>query len=219
MRLGGGELLLDALAALVETWGDQFELHLVGHSAGSIILGHLLSALRQRGALADRVASIHLYAPACTVPFANKHYASDARFMNRLFLDVLSDEVERADTVSAIYRKSLLYLVSNALEADLRTPILGLSNIWNPDYSGWDGSSDTAEALSAWRKAFDDAEGKVLKRVDTPKVRVGTEANGDAVLQKAAHGSFDNDLAVVTRTLERITGTALSTPVDELRGF
>lgn len=215
----GGELLLDALAALVETWGDQFELHLVGHSAGSIILGHLLSALRMRGALADRVASIHLYAPACTVPFANKHYASDSRFMNRLFLDVLSDDVERADTVSAIYRKSLLYLVSNALEADLRTPILGLSNIWNPDYSGWDGSSDTAEALSAWRKAFDDAEGKVLDVVDTPKVRVGTEANGEAAQQKAAHGSFDNDVAVVARTLERITGGALSTPVDELRGF
>ena len=121
--------------------------------------------------------------------------------------------------MSAIYRKSLLYLVSNALEADLRTPILGLSNIWNPDYSGWDGSSDTAEALSAWRKAFDDAEGKVLDVVDTPKVRVGTEANGQAAQQKAAHGSFDNDVAVVARTLERITGGALSTPVDELRGF
>jgi hypothetical protein len=48
---------------------------------------------------------------------------------------------------------------------------------------------------------------------------VGTEANGEAVQQKAAHGSFDNDVAVVTRTLERITGGALSTPVDELRGF
>ena len=36
---------------------------------------------------------------------------------------------------------------------------------------------------------------------------------------KAAHGTFDNDVAVVSRALERISGGALKTPVDDLRGF
>lgn len=215
----GGELLVDALTSLSETWGDDFELHVVGHSAGSIILGHMLSALCKRGQLADHVRSVHLYAPACTVAFANQHYASDSRFMNRLFMDVLSDEVERNDTVASIYRKSLLYMVSNALEADLRTPILGLANIWDPNYALWDGSSDTAEALSAWRKAFDEATDEKLDLVTSSKIRVGTDPGNVPVQQKAAHGGFDNDIDVVTRTLERITGAALASPVDELRGF
>ena len=47
----GGELLLDAIQALAATWGRQFELHLVGHSAGSIILGHMLSAMAERPAI------------------------------------------------------------------------------------------------------------------------------------------------------------------------
>ena len=73
--------------------------------------------------------------------------------MKRLHLDVLSDKEERDDNVASIYRKSLLYLVSNALETDLRTPILGLDRINDPSYAGWDGSSDTGEALATWRAA------------------------------------------------------------------
>src|SRR5206468_2004384 len=109
----GGDLLVDAIKILADTWGDAFELHLVGHSAGSIALGHLLSALRARKrpelgagrALADCVSSVHLYAPACTVEFANKHYASDAATMKKLWLDVLTDKIERNDNVVQIYRK------------------------------------------------------------------------------------------------------------------
>ena len=74
------------------------------------------------------VNSIHLYAPACTVQFANRHYTPHEDLMKRLHLHVLSDRNERDDNVAAIYRKSLLYFVSNALETDLRTPILGLAN-------------------------------------------------------------------------------------------
>jgi len=36
---------------------------------------------------------------------------------------------------------------------------------------------------------------------------------------KAGHGCFDNDMGIVTRTLERITGGKLKLPVDDLRGF
>ena len=87
------------------------------------------------------MASVHLYAPACSVAFANLHYASNPDLMQRLYLDVLSDKQERGDTVTPIYRKSLLYFVSNALESDLHTPLLGMERINDTSDTGWDGTS------------------------------------------------------------------------------
>lgn len=211
----GGDLLVTALQKLAATWGEALEIHLVGHSAGSIILGHLLSLATARG-LHDRVASIHLYAPACTVQFATRHYAPQTVLMERLYLDVLSEQNERDDNVAAIYRKSLLYLVSNALESDLRTPILGMENVFKPNYTGWDGSSATAEVLGNWRQAAKAAGlDKRLTLLEDSKVTVQLP---DKQI-KAGHGSFDNDIATVGRTLERIVGAKLKLAVDDLRGF
>ncbi|MGV8804652.1 MAG: C1 family peptidase [Polaromonas sp.] len=220
----GGELLLDALQALTVTWGEQFELHLVGHSAGAIALGHLLQALAQRAnrddGLRARLGSIHLYAPACSVAFANLCYARDPDLMQRLHLDVLSDRQERRDTVTPIYRKSLLYFVSNALEGDLHTPLLGMARIDNPSDTGWDGTSDTGEALLAWRTATQAAKLKSRTTVvSSDSIEVALGAGGQPVLQPAAHGGFDNDIDVISRTLQDITGAPLAMPVDDLRGY
>jgi hypothetical protein len=217
----GGELLLEAIQALSTTWGTQFELHLAGHSAGSILLGRLLEAARARSAVRTAIKSVHLYAPACTVAFASQHYAADPAVMDCLHLDVLADKQERDDSVASIYRKSLLYLVSNALETDLRTPLLGLDAINDPAYDGWDGTSDTGEALAAWRTA---ATGALLNKrtavVTSDRIRVAIEPGAGEVKQRSAHGGFDNDIDVVTRTLQRITGkSALAVPVDDLRGY
>ena len=212
----GGDLLVTALQKLASTWGDAFELHLVGHSAGSIILGNLLTLLASRG-MAAMVNSIHLYAPACTVQFANRHYTPHEDLMKRLHLHVLSDRNERDDNVAAIYRKSLLYFVSNALETDLRTPILGLANAGVPDYTGWDGSSATREALTNWREAADRAGlAKRTHIVDRDKITVSVSP---AKTADASHGGFDNDVEIVGGTLVQITGAALALPVDDLRGF
>ena len=76
-----------------------------------------------------------LYAPACTVEFANRTYVPAA--MNkvidpkRVFVEILSDANERNDTVGP-YGKSLLYLVSRALEPTHKTPLLGMEAVWKP---------------------------------------------------------------------------------------
>ena len=212
-----GDLLITALQKLSDTWGEEFELHLVGHSAGAIILGHMLSALAARG-LSGRIRSMHLFAPACTVQFANQHYAPQAELMKRLYLRILSDRVERNDTVAAIYRKSLLYLVSNALEMDLRTPILGLENAFNPDYKGWDGTSSAGENLRAWQQAVSAAglrKNGRLTVVDADKVLTALPERRI----EATHGSFDNDIAAMRETLLHIIGSEPRQVVDDLRGF
>jgi glycine/D-amino acid oxidase-like deaminating enzyme len=130
--------------------------------------------------------------------------------------------VERKDSVGAVYRKSLLYFVSNALETDLRLPILGMDRIHDTGYSGWDGTSDTGEALAAWRAAA--AQAGLAKRttvLDAERIATAVGADSQPIATQApAHGSFDNDVDVVTRTLLRIRGgRKLPQPVDDLRGY
>ena len=219
----GGDLLCEAIRALAATWGDRFELHLVGHSAGSILLGRLLDTLAQKN-LQERVKSVHLYAPACTVAFANRHFAPQAAIMKNLHIDVLSDANERADNVVQLYQKSLLYFVSNALEADPRTPILGLANAFNTGCADWDTSAATTEALANWQQAVDVAG--LTRRVTThDEARFVTRRpskDRDDRGQKseaASHGGFDNNVDLISRTLETITGAPLALLVNDLVGF
>jgi predicted chitinase len=214
----GGDLLTEALRSLAGTWGDRLEVHLIGHSAGSILLGRLLGNLAQKR-LDGLVQSVHLYAPACTVAFANRHYAPYERIMKRLYVDILSDGVEQDDNVALVYRKSLLYLVSNALEADPRTPLLGLAKVYDPDHTGWDGSPATAEHLGNWRNAA--AAGGLAERltVHAEERIVCRRGQGLEKTAGASHGGFDNNVDIVGRTLERITGSPLQTPVVDLTGF
>lgn len=216
----GGHHLVKALIQLARGWGEAFELHLVGHSAGAIWLGHLLSLLAREGA-AELPSSLHLYAPACSIAFANRHFSPHQGLMKRMQLDLLSDRAERDDEVAQIYRKSLLYLVSQALEPDRRTPLLGLANAHDPGYRGWEGSSATQEALRAWREA---AQAAGLYRGGRMRLSEGRYifARQGPQTARASHGGFDNDCELISRTLLRIIGgdsKTLAVPVDDLRGF
>ena len=64
----------------------QLEIHLIGHSAGSILLGHMLDDFPRNGL---EVASCSLYAPACSVDFAIRHYQKAVTGSRILSLDNL----------------------------------------------------------------------------------------------------------------------------------
>ena len=114
--------------------GSGKQIHLVGHSTGAVLLGYLLDALDGLE-VSDLISSCSLMAPACTVDFYRRHYHprlgkttgnGKAVRLPKLALYCLSDRLELDDNVAYAYRKSLLYLVSRALERERNKPLLGM---------------------------------------------------------------------------------------------
>ena len=213
----GLSLMAGHLKILTEAMPD-LEIHLIGHSAGSILHGELLEALSR---LKVKVAGVSLYAPACTVRFAVERFARAVRRRQvpsqAIHCDLLSDERERADTVGP-YGKSLLYLVSRALESSYQMPLLGMEAAWRPVEGApadkmWNRSE--LDAVEQWQR-FAERQAGELRVHGKERARV---AEGPGSFIPLAHGSFDNDLEVVSATLERIRGAALEVPVTNLEGF
>jgi hypothetical protein len=208
---GGLGTLAGHLARLKQAHGD-LEIHLIGHSAGAILLGHLLDRL---GTRRTGVRTMTLFAPACTMAFASRHYGKAfSRGMldpGALALELLSDELELEDSVGP-YGKSLLYLVSRALEEVHKMPLLGLAAAWTQDAGRPDVFSTARKAdISAWLQTW--GRQPALRLVQDRQV-----FDGQGWI-KAAHGAFESDVAVIGRTIERILGQAPRFKVENLRGF
>lgn len=211
LRENGGLRLLAAQLGALKAQVPGLEIHLVGHSAGSLILGRLLDLL----AGGPEVATCSLFAPACSVGFALEHYkpALESGSLGALTVDGLSDRRELEDTVGP-YGKSLLYLVSRALESLHKMPLLGMQGAWGAEWETPDQwNREVGADTGAWR-AFAKARGLAFEALDAEHVSDGEEEIA------AAHGSFDNDVAVIAKTLRRIRGgEPLRTPVENLHSF
>jgi len=128
---GDGVAVLKIFAE--EMAAQNIKFHLAGHSTGAIFLGHLLDRLSKLNDWKLPVASCSLFAPACRTNFFNEQFAprikgaqAKAGQIKEMTIYGLTDDLERDDTVTPVYRKSLLYLVSNAFERDKNTAILGM---------------------------------------------------------------------------------------------
>ena len=194
------------------------EIHLVGHSAGALVHGNLLGLLQTRGM---KAASCTLYAPACTIAFANRTYrpAIEAGLLARdaFHIHLLSDDREVEDTVGGVYRKSLLYLVARALEVSHKTPLLGMLSSFDGDRLDeeyW--NTATLGDLQAWNRFYWGgaaprgfaADGAGLSAVAAATLHVEDRHQIDAGPRRipTTHGSFDNDVDAVGATLARIVG-------------
>lgn len=189
---------------VIKTFGETLKdsamkIHLVGHSTGAIILGHLLKALDALG-MPDLIASCSLLAPACTIDFYNEHYAprlgkqpKDSKLTRLPALDVynLNSQLELEDTVGFVYRKSLLYLVSNALERQKAKPLLGMEVF-----------AGKLPATSGLKIIYSD--GKT-----------------GSVTRSTSHGGFDNDTYTMNSVMHRILGAAPPQPFmeNEMEGY
>ncbi|MCW5624338.1 MAG: C1 family peptidase [Burkholderiales bacterium] len=212
--------LLDLRDVLAQQ-GKKLEIHLVGHSAGSILLGHLLKRWAQPDLLSRKptVRSCSLYAAACSVQFALDTYGLADQHgilkLSDLQMSYLSDENEQSDGLPgpkvAIYGKSLLYLVSRALDDVRKIPLLGMERALLPafakDTEQW--AEDHLPAVREWQKRWKPAPDSVVASPFVTIDKRGTQA-------QAVHGSFDNDIAVLTRTISGIAGRKLVAPMEWL---
>jgi hypothetical protein len=193
---------LQNAAAELKKSGQSLELHLIGHSAGAILLGHLLPLLK------NKVGSVNLYAPACTVDFANRTYLPQLTKGGLLDpasckfnVHNLNHQTELADTVGP-YQKSLVYLICRALEARHKTPILGMEAAWNPSFDNAKVFADHLfPPVITWRNAVK-AAGISVKYYDA---KTGIPNGRESITPR--HGTFDNDTTLFAETLATIKAT------------
>lgn len=191
-------------------------IHLVGHSAGAILVGELLKRLSMRKI---GVETCSLYAPACSVDFAINRFGSAVRkgtlSRRSLHVDVLAAELESMDTVGGVYGKSLLWLMSQALEDRPGMPILGLQAAWtleDEDLITAFGELGARE-VEKWRKLGHWCKPQVFRDEVMALDTDGTSA-------PAAHDMFDNDINVATATLKRILERKkIKHPITSLKDF
>jgi hypothetical protein len=181
----GFQTITAFLEALAQPGAHPKKLHLLGHSTGAILLAALLEAL---GKLADptRVHTCQLMAPACTHSSFNQVYRpllkerNTREFgINRMAIYNLDPQLELDDTVTPLYRKSLLYLVSNSFEEQLGERILGM-------------------------QVFRSLLGSVPAR---PVFQIHTSDGSSSRSSKTAsriHGGFDNDIDTMNNVLRSV---------------
>jgi hypothetical protein len=212
--------MADNLKQLVADMGkNNVELHLIGHSAGSLINGHLIQLLWARSL---SIETSTLMAPACTLDFANQTYRKviEAGGLKRedFHIHMMSDNREQDDNVINVYHKSLLYLVSRAYEELQRMPLLGMAkaldkdfqDFSDPDLSEWNiaaksmteqwnqfywGSTIPA-GFAATGRGLPEEFAKTLHIFNDPKMNYGAGTKADT-----SHGGFDNDVNVITAVL------------------
>jgi len=165
--------------------GKPMNLHLVGHSTGGVAIGQLLRTLSRRQVQFDTCS---LMAPACTLEWYEDTYVPALDKQGRLRIRDMAiynllDELEKDDTVTALYHKSLLYLVSNAFERQKGRPLLGMQKF----------AADVAVSG------------------DLPRIHYSNGATG-TVTRSATHGGFDNDVYTLNHILKRVLGAAPSRP-------
>lgn len=202
---GGARLVADELAGLAAD--PKIELHVAGHSAGSIFHAPLVQLLATAGPIPGglakglhghglRIASTTLWAPACTTKIFKQCYLPllQAGRLGRFSLFTLSDEAEQDDHCARIYNKSLLYLVSHAFEEKPRIPLI------RPEGIPILGMQRAVESDAQIKRLFAGGRHEWI-------VAPNTAPLGDPSASRAkAHGDFDDDQHTVRATLARILG-------------
>lgn len=214
---GGVRLTLDRVARLVKK-DPSVEVHLVGHSAGALLLAPAVQLLTSKGKITSGpmkgrvglgvpVHSCSLWAPACTKQQFEQTYfpAIEERRIRRFLMITLTEQAEAADNVAGIYRKSLLHLISAALEDEPRVPhdsdgtaIIGMEQFVRPG-PGRDGYPEFVH-LARRRES--------VRWTRTP-APMHAEPGPDPQIAVRRHGDFDDDPGTLLATLRWITGGTL----------
>jgi hypothetical protein len=192
-RADGGIRLLarnakEVLGALTAGERGKWELHVVGHSAGSIVAAHAIPEFVNSGIA---FKTLQFMAPAIrTDAFVDLVVpAIRSGTCPKPSMYILSEQGELDDELGP-YGKSLLYLVSNAFEGARGLPLLGMQRFLTQP--GIAGLFDRARLVIAGQAPADSNDSKLWPNVS----------------RSDTHGGFDNDPATMNSVLYRILGNA-----------
>jgi len=140
---------------------SKVRLHLIGHSAGSIVHSFVVDQLCRRGFTFE---TVNFMAPAVRMDVFKKCIAPALKNgkVKKLNQFHLADDIEKKDpTCKPIlgYSRSLLYLVSQSFEGGVETPILGMEKYFKdvknlPNVQSW--SAPGVQSKSTTHGGFDD---------------------------------------------------------------
>ncbi|HYP05201.1 MAG TPA: caspase family protein [Bryobacteraceae bacterium] len=194
----GGALFAARLLAEFCHSHPEVELHACGHSAGSIFHNHFLPACRQSGV--PSFEWVHYLAPAVRVKnFLEKLHPLIGNYIKRISIYTMREALEKDDHVAKVYRKSLLYLIRNAMNFEFRSDILGLEECLLED-----------ETL---KKTFGLA-GHSSSIGDCVFSKSPSDSGRNAS-RSTTHGGFDNDRPTMHSILRRIAKINDTDPLKE----
>jgi hypothetical protein len=189
---GAATYVAQKLKSFVASAGSQsnvIRLHATGHSAGSIFHSQFLPRLFKLGNPA--LESMHFLAPAIRADSYKDRLMSlvgSGNKIKQLTMYTMAKSYELRDTCKRIYTHSLLYLIHDALEDEIGTPILGLEESLRSDstlvshFGLGGGSSAPASVVFSVTK----------------------EDKGKDASQSVCHGGFHNDPATMNSMIRRI---------------
>lgn len=197
-ELGGARYVVEKLKEFLDGRGDAVELHAIGHSAGSIF--HSFFVPYALDETAHQFETVQFLAPAITVhDFKERMVARMGNGINHLPIFTMRKELERNDPVATPwYNRSILYLVSHAMEPVRNTAILGLE-----------------ESLRADRdlKKLFGLQGRVAQ--DGEVIWATTlQGSGRSACGAVSHVQFNCDPPTMNSVLRRVVGADDNDPIE-----
>ncbi|CAN5480721.1 hypothetical protein BH10PSE16_BH10PSE16_15850 [soil metagenome] len=186
---GGAHYVARQLKAFCDSHADRVELHAVGHSAGAIFHSHFLPLARALGVPTFKTA--HFMAPALRVDTFRQRLMEQigaGLAAESLTLYTMQRDFARKDNCAQVYRKSLLYLIFNALEDRRATPILGLEESLRGD----------ADLKRLFGLAERSKTGSGIVWSPTPG------DTGRSASMSLSHGGFDDDAPTLNSIARRV---------------
>lgn len=129
----GGRLLYECANNSSVFTGAPVRLHLIGHSAGSIVHSHVVDRLCGLG---WNFETLNLMAPAVTLDLFGRTVLprlkdGKVKMLNQFHLGDAQEQADPTCKPILYYTRSLLCLVSESFEGGKHTPLLGMEKYWN----------------------------------------------------------------------------------------
>ncbi|WP_395725201.1 hypothetical protein [Nakamurella sp.] len=195
---GGAYAVAQRLVRFCAENPGRITVHAAGHSAGAIFHSRFVPAVvALGGSSGPTFGTLQLLAPALRVDdFSSTLLPLVGAGVDSLVLYTMTDAAEQADSCFRVYRRSLLYLVSELFEDPTDSPLLGMEVAIRA----------SRELLATF--GLDPAEQRAAEVVWSP---TPPDAPPGRRSMAVSHGGFDNDVDTMNSVAGRILGRAVAT--------